>query len=121
MMRDRRLFGALVTLVVVGGFVFAFALPGRTYLEQRRDVRRAEQRVQVLEAETAKLDKRASELQTPEEIAQIAREQYGLAKPGEKAFAILPPEASADRAPPPPPPANPNILERAWDTVTFWD
>ena len=121
MMRDRRLFGALVALVVVGGFVFAFALPGRTYLEQRREVRRAEERVQVLEQETAKLGKRADELQTPEEIEQIAREQYGLAKPGEKAFAILPPEAPADAAAPPATPEHRSVFERAWDTVTFWD
>jgi cell division protein FtsB len=119
--RGRRLFGVLVALVVVGGFVFAFALPGRTYLEQRRDVRRAEQRVQVLEQETAKLDRRAGELQTPEEIERIAREQYGLAKPGETAFAILPPEAPADAPPPPASSENRSLVERAWDTVTFWD
>jgi cell division protein FtsB len=121
MMRDRRLFGVLVTLVVVGGFVFAFALPGRTYLAQRRAVDRAEQRVEVLERETAKLDGRAAELQTPAEIERIAREQYGLAKPGEQAFAILPPEDPAAEAPPPEPSGNRSLLAKAWDTITFWE
>ena len=111
----------LVALVVIGGFVFAFALPGRTYLTQRREVHRAEQRVKVLEEESAKLGERAAQLQTPEEIERIAREQYGLAKPGETAFAILPPEASANPAPAPPPPENRSFIERAWDTVTFWN
>ncbi len=86
-----------ILLVVVGlsALVFLFVLPGRTYLQQRRTMTQAEHRLAVLSAENAALTRRASQLQSPAYVEQIAREQYGLVKPGEQAYAILLPTPSA--------------------------
>jgi hypothetical protein len=54
-----------------------------------------------LSAENAKLDQRRQQLQTDAEIERLAREQYGLVKPGEEAFAILPPKPALTPTPAP--------------------
>ena len=80
----------LVSIVVVG-VLFLLVFPARTYLGQRRSLAAAEHRVSVLSGENATLDQRVAKLQDQAEIERIAREQYGLVKPGEEAYAILPP------------------------------
>jgi cell division protein FtsB len=99
--RRRRLLTVLLASVVLAGLLFLFILPGRTYLSQRSNLSSATARIRVLGAENAKLEHRIKQLQTDSEVERLAREQYGLVKPGEQAFAILPPR------PPPPPPRPP--------------
>ena len=107
----------LVSIAIVG-VLFLFVFPGRTYLQQRRSLTAAESRLQVLRSENKVLTDRASKLQTDAEVERLAREQYGLVRPGEEAYAILP-----SPAPPPPPPAaakpapHRNWVERAWHAV----
>ena len=84
---------ALVALIAVA---FVALFPSRTYLAQRRDLQGAERRLAVLGAESARLAERAAALRTDAEIERLAREQYGLVRPGEEAYAVLP-------APVPPP------------------
>jgi cell division protein FtsB len=98
--RRRGLLGLLLASVVLSGLLFLFVLPGRTYLSQRSNLSSAAARIRVLGAENAKLEQRVKQLQTDAEVERLAREQYGMVKPGEQAFAILPP-----KPPPPPPPA----------------
>ena len=61
------------------------------------------------------LEDRAARLRDPREIEQLAREQYGLVRPGEEPYVVLP-------APPPPEEKDDdegrNVLERVWDAVT---
>ncbi len=103
-MRRRPLVGLLLGTVTLVVAVFLFVLPGRAYLGQRRSLNAAELRSRVLSAENAKLDRQIQQLQTDAEIERLARQQYGLVKPGEQAFAILPPkQAPAPPAPPAPP------------------
>lgn len=90
----RRAVRILLVVVGVGALIFLFVLPGRTYLQQRRTMAAAEHRLAVLNAENAALTRRASQLQNPAYVEQIARDQYGLVKPGEKAYAILLPTPS---------------------------
>jgi cell division protein FtsB len=97
----RRLLGVLLAAVVLAGLLFLFILPGRTYLSQRSNLSAATARIRVLGAENAKLQQRVKQLQTDGEVERLARQQYGLVKPGEQAFAILPPKP----APAPPRPA----------------
>jgi cell division protein FtsB len=87
--RRGRLRGALL-LVTSVGLLFAFVYPTRTFLEQRDEMHRAGQQLSVLDRENAKLEAEAKRLQNDAEIERIARERYGLVKPGERPFVIIP-------------------------------
>jgi cell division protein FtsB len=120
MRRAGRLVLASVTLV---GVLFLFVLPGRTYLAQRRSLTASANRVQVLSKENAKLSEQVQVLQTDAEIERLAREQYGLVKPGEQAYAILPPKAPPTTAPPAPARshhARSGLLGRIWQGLQIW-
>jgi cell division protein FtsB len=114
-MSRRRILWLLLASVILVGALFLFLLPGRTYLGQRRSLAAAQTRVRVLAAANAKLDQRIQQLQTDAEIERLAREQYGLVKPGEEAYAILPPKQAPQPASPPPPKNKPH---QAW--WEFW-
>ena len=112
----------LVAVVAVVGLVFLAVFPTRTYLSQRRDLGNTERRLAVLSGQNKELSARVARLNTEAEIERLAREQYNLVRPGEEAFAILPP---------PGPPTLGNDEERReqgsegfwgdlWDRVTFW-
>jgi cell division protein FtsB len=81
---------AMVASVVLVGFLFLAVFPTRTYLAQRRSLAAAQHRVEVLDRENNRLAARAKQLHSDAEIERIARQQYNLVKPGEKAYAILP-------------------------------
>ncbi len=96
-----------VAASVVGGVVFVvvlfvFVFPTRTYLTQRHDLSLAAERLRVLNAQNAQLTKEAQRLQTPAEIERLAREQYHMVQPGEKAYVILPAPAPTTTVAPPP-------------------
>jgi len=114
-----RLLGLLLGAVAVAAVVFLFVLPGRTYLAQQHSLVAAQTRLNVLSAENSKLSETAQRLQTDTEIERLARQQYGLVKPGEQAFAILP---SRPAAPPAPArkAAKPGLVGRLWRDAQFW-
>ncbi|MGH2686888.1 MAG: FtsB family cell division protein [Actinomycetota bacterium] len=89
-MKARRVWILLTTVVVVAA-LFLFVFPTRTYLAQRESLAGAEERLEVLRRENALLEQRISLLRTDSEIERIAREEYNLVRPGEEAFAVLPP------------------------------
>jgi len=114
----RRLF---VVALVVAGILFTFGTPARTWYDQRQEIVAARDRTAVLDQQSRELQARVDQLNTDAEVERIAREQYGLVKPGEEAFGILPAPGSAPPVPAPAPPAHHRSwLSRAWDTVTFW-
>ncbi len=118
--RMRRLF--VVALVVVG-ILFTFGTPARTWYDQRQEIVAARDRTAVLDQQSRELQARVDQLKTDAEVERIAREQYGLVKPGEEAFGVLPAPGSAPPASRPPAAAHPRHrpwLSRAWDTITFW-
>lgn len=90
----RRAVRILLVAVALGGLLFLFILPGRTWLAQRAAMSGAERRLHALQAENAALARRAAQLQNPAYVQQIAREQYGLVLPGQQAYGILPPTAT---------------------------
>jgi hypothetical protein len=109
-----------VLIAVLGLFVF----PSRTYLDQRRQLAAATRNVQTLNQQNDALQQRADQLHTDAEIERLAREQYHLVKPGEKAFAILPAPTPPTTTLPPPRVAShgghAGLLQRTWHRLTSW-
>ena len=85
----RRAVRTLLVVVALGGLLFLFILPGRTWLQQRSAMSGAERRLNALNAENAALARRAAQLQDPAYVQQIARQQYGLVLPNERSYGIL--------------------------------
>jgi cell division protein FtsB len=77
-------------LVVLVGLLFAFVYPTRTFLDQRESTNKARAQLELLQAENARMTGEAKKLSTDSEIERLAREKYGLVKPGERAFVVLP-------------------------------
>ncbi len=102
----------LVALAVTLAGIFPF----RQILSQERAVSFTEQKLQVLEQENARLDTEIERLQSPIEIERLARERFGLVRPGEVGFVV-------DWQPPPEPPPEPELPppdDRAW-YQRMWD
>jgi len=95
----RRLAVPLLVGVLGCGVLFLGVFPTRTYLNQRQATAEAETRLAELHASNAADQQRAATLQTDAEIERIAREQYGLAKPGEEVYQVLPPPEDPVEAP----------------------
>lgn len=108
----------------VAGVHFTGVFPTRTYLAQRASLSSAEQNLEVLSEQNKVLEDRVELLKSDAEIERLARERYNLVRPGEEAFAVLPPEQLA-------PPTTVisgevqttdtgNIFQRTWKRVTNW-
>ena len=120
-MRVRRAAWPLLVSVVIVGVLFAGVFPTRTYLAQRASISRAEKQLHVLGQQNAELEKRQKQLQSDAEIERLAREQYNLVKPGEEAYAVLPPPAAESRSSVTPKPHHHDdrkVVEKAWEAVT---
>ena len=73
--------GALLSVVLVG-ILFAFVYPTQTFLDQRSRTQKARAQLELLRTENAKLADASRKLHDDAEIARIARQLYGLVKPG---------------------------------------
>jgi cell division protein FtsB len=94
---------AAIGSVVLVGLLFAFVYPTRTFLDQRDDTNRARTQLALLKSETAKLAREADRLTSDAEIERRAR-AYGLVRPGEQPFVIIP---APTTVPPPAEATNP--------------
>lgn len=95
--RARRRRGGLVVLVLgllLVVVLFAFVYPTRTFVQQRKEVSSAERRLEVLEESTRALQRDNRQLQSDAEVERRAREDYGMVRPGETPYVLVP-------APPP--------------------
>lgn len=95
--RNRRRRGVVVLLVfglVVVVVLFAFVYPTRTFFQQRKEVTAAERRLEVLEQSTKALQRDNARLQSDAEVERRAREDFGMVRPGETPYVLVP-------APPP--------------------
>ncbi len=90
------LVGLAVSVVFVG-FLLVGVFPTRTWLAQRDELGQREAELAAIRAEEADLEDQVETLQDPDEIERIAREEYGMVLPGEKAYGMLPaPEEPVD-------------------------
>ena len=100
-----RLLGALIASALVAGFLLVAVFPTRTLLTQRADTAEARSQLAELEASNRQLTQRVAKLGTREEIERIAREEHGMVRPGEEAYAVLPR------------PEDPVVLPEVWPFV----
>jgi cell division protein FtsB len=118
-----RVIGGAVMLVVIVGVLTLFVFPTRTYLAQRHQLAVESAQLKILSTQNSQMTAEAAKLQTDAEIERIARAQYHLVRPGEQAFVILPPAASA--ASPSPSTrdhssAHRGIIAGVWHGLTSW-
>jgi cell division protein FtsL len=79
----------LLCLTVVA-MLFAFVYPTSTFLQQRSELGAAHTRLARLESETRRLEAESKKLQGDAEVERLAREQYGLVRPGETPYVLVP-------------------------------
>ena len=68
--------------------------PFRQLIEQRRAVEDSRQQLVALEEENRLLEDDIAALYTDEEIERVARDQYGLVRPGETGYVVVAPPGS---------------------------
>ena len=122
---NARLAVALLGSTLVVAFLAVAVFPTRLWMSQHRDMADAQHRIAVLDSTNAALKKRVKELDSDAAVERIAREQHNLVKPGEEAYAVLPPAGDAPKlAKPPLAPethdTSRNFWERLRDRLSFW-
>jgi hypothetical protein len=80
--------------VVLVGVLFVFVFPTSSLLAQRRDRAAVATQLRSMTTQNRQLEQRIQRLLTQDEIERTARAKYNLVRPGEEAFAILPPRAT---------------------------
>jgi cell division protein FtsB len=143
----------IVLLVAAGATLALLVLvvfPTRSYLHERANMSSAAHQLQSLNAQNRQLTDQIGRLNSDAEIERLARKDYGLVKPGEEAYAILPgalaKSAAANKAPAAKPgpgkppgqparshgapgprssatqaaPAHPGLWDRFLDQLAFW-
>jgi len=96
--RRRRIARSALLAVALVGLLFVFVYPTRTFLDQRHETQQAEAQLALLQGQRAQLQAQAKSLTSDAEVIRIARERYGLVKPGEIPFVILPTPATSPAA-----------------------
>ena len=79
----------LVASVIFIGILFGAVYPTRTYLTQQRDLKAANEKLALFQAQNGHLEAEAKRLESDEEIERIARARFNLVKPGEEAYAVV--------------------------------
>ena len=74
----------------VAGVIALALFPARAYQDQLRQRSELETELRVLRAQNRALEERARLLDSDEEIERLARLEYGMVRPGEEAYTILP-------------------------------
>jgi len=93
MERRRRLSGwlalaALVAVVLTAAGIFPF----RQIIADRRSVSLAQEKLLALREENSHLEEEVAALASDVEVERLAREQFGLVRPGEIAYVVVSPE-----------------------------
>ena len=81
---------ASVAALVVVGLLFVVVFPVSAWLDQRATLGQSERRLHTLQRERKRLDRQAARMSTPSEVEKIGRDQFGMVRPGEQAYAAVP-------------------------------
>ena len=97
----------VVASVIFIGILFGAVYPTRTYIAQQRELRAAQDKLELFREQNGRLEAEVKRLESDEEIERIARARFNLVKPGEEAYAVVPvppkPDGAAAPAGAPPP------------------
>ncbi|MEN8114876.1 MAG: septum formation initiator family protein [Actinomycetota bacterium] len=87
--------GWLLAIALLGALALTVSgiLPFRQLIGQQNQIARAEEQLAALQRENTALSEDIYRLSTDAEVERIAREQYGLVRPGEVAYVIVVPDA----------------------------
>lgn len=77
-------------MVILAIFVFG-VFPTGSYVDQRSELNDAEQELVELQAENEQLEQRVERLESDDAIENKARADYGLERPEDESYLILPP------------------------------
>jgi len=128
MVETRSRVGLLVPLmlVVVLAIVLTNVFPFRQILAQQRAVSNAEQRLEVLQEENARLAAEAEALRSDPEIERIARADFGFVRPGDTSFVVVEPtpeigEILPESEPEPVALESRSFADAIWDFLTGRD
>ena len=126
---------ALFAAIVGGLFLlllFMEVIPLRSYQTQRREMASAQARLEMLRTRNGQLEERVRLLKTDAELQRVAREQFGMVKPGESLLLVpnariategLPTRSSIEAVAPPPSATSsekPSKAQAILDTILFW-
>ncbi len=81
---------AILAVLTIGVLILG-AFPTRTLLDQRNTAADAEAQLAELDAANEAARQEADALRTDAVIERLARQEFGLAKPGEELYHVLPP------------------------------
>jgi len=99
-MAGRRRFGRfLLVLLALFGLYFVFGEHGLWHIwKLKRQARELKEEVARIEAKRKALEEEKKKLEEgdPEYIEKLARERYGMVKPGERIYIVLPPPEEAE-------------------------
>ena len=90
MTQIRRARVALLGATVMAGAILIAELPIGELLHQRSDLASAQLQLKKVEANNSALRSDITALHKPSTIAAIAHAEYGLVKPGQRSYVILP-------------------------------
>ena len=89
-----------IAALAVVAILFVFVFPTQSFFAQRGRVDDARHDLSVLQQQNARLEEERNRLQTPSEVERLAREQYHMVYPGERAFVVTPaPETTSTTIP----------------------
>jgi len=112
---------AAVAVVVTAAGIFPF----RQILAQESAVDLAAEKLEALQEENAHLETEIEALETPAEVERLAREQFGLVRPGEVGYVVVVPPGEESIEPEPEPtldrPAAQPWWRDLWDFLTGRD
>ncbi|MEC8947999.1 MAG: septum formation initiator family protein [Actinomycetota bacterium] len=87
---SRRLVLVLVVVTAVAAALPLGVVPFRDWLEQRDRTEALRIEVEAVEAVNRGYEERIDALGTDDEVERLAREDYGLIRPDEEAYAVAP-------------------------------
>ncbi len=123
--RSRRGPVIAVLLLVALAITLAGIFPFRQMIAQQRRVDNTEAKLEALLTENTRLEQEKASLESASDLERIAREQYGLVRPGETGYTIDPPDPEPEVVVPsqqqPPPEDERSPLEKVWDFLTGRD
>jgi cell division protein FtsB len=80
---------AVASLLLIGA-LFLFVFPTSALLHQRGQLHDAQQRLDVLTEQNARLSEQSKRVLSNDEIERLARSRFNMVRPGEQAWAIVP-------------------------------